>query len=99
VGPAFIKTNAPFPIWIYLNGDELAKRQLDKMGVADETLDNGFRFARHRRQEHLGRGRGITGMRARRDFITGNRPAGLMTGWGHWSGPRTAQQRRAQCHL
>src|SRR5580658_3148306 len=30
-GPAFIKTNAyaPWPIWIYLNGHEWAKRQLE----------------------------------------------------------------------
>ena len=36
-GPAFIKTNAyaPWPMWIYLNGHEWAKRQLDKAGIAD----------------------------------------------------------------
>ena len=44
-GPAFIKTNAyaPWPIWIYLNGHEWAKRQLDKAGISFEALDNGFR--------------------------------------------------------
>ena len=43
-GPAFIKTNAyaPFPAWIYLNGHEWAKRQLNKAKVAFEELDNGF---------------------------------------------------------
>lgn len=43
-GPAFWKTNgyAPFPIWIYLNGHEWAKRQLDKAGIAYAALDNGF---------------------------------------------------------
>ena len=35
-GPAFIKTNAyaPWPIWVYLNGHEWAKRQCAKGGVA-----------------------------------------------------------------
>lgn len=44
-GPAFWKMNAysPYPIWIYLNGHEWAKRQLDKAGVGYESLDNGFR--------------------------------------------------------
>ena len=44
-GPAFIKTNAyaPYPIWIYLNGHEWAKRQLEKAGIGYEALDNGFR--------------------------------------------------------
>jgi hypothetical protein len=44
-GPAFIKTNAyaPWPIWIYLNGHEWAKRQCDKAGIGYEALDNGFR--------------------------------------------------------
>jgi hypothetical protein len=43
-GPAFIKTNAyaPWPIWIYLNGHEWAKRQCDKAGIGYEALDNGF---------------------------------------------------------
>jgi len=44
-GGAFWKTNAyaPFPIWIWLNGHEWAKRQLEKAGIAYEALDNGFR--------------------------------------------------------
>ena len=43
-GPAFWKTNAyaPFPVWIYLNGHEWAKRQLAKARVAFTELDNGF---------------------------------------------------------
>jgi hypothetical protein len=43
-GGTFWKTNAyaPFPIWLWLNGHEWAKRQLDKSGVAYEALDNGF---------------------------------------------------------
>lgn len=43
-GPSFFKTNAyaPFPVWIYLNGHEWAKRQLAKRGVAFVELDNGF---------------------------------------------------------
>jgi len=44
-GPAFWKTNAyaPYPIWLWLNGHEWAKRQLEKAGIAYEALDNGFR--------------------------------------------------------
>lgn len=44
-GPAFWKTNAyaPYPIWIWLNGHEWAKRQLEKAGIGYEALDNGFR--------------------------------------------------------
>lgn len=44
-GPAFWKTNAyaPWPVWIYLNGHEWAKRQCEKRGIAYEALDNGFR--------------------------------------------------------
>jgi hypothetical protein len=44
-GGAFWKTNAyaPYPIWLYLNGHEWAKRQLEKAGIAYEALDNGFR--------------------------------------------------------
>jgi hypothetical protein len=44
-GPAFIKTcaYAPYPLWLYLNGHEWAKRQADKTGVAFVELDNGFR--------------------------------------------------------
>jgi hypothetical protein len=43
-GPAFWKTNAyaPWPIWLWLNGHEWAKRQLAKAGVAFTELDNGF---------------------------------------------------------
>ena len=44
-GGAFWKTNsyAPYPIWIYLNGHEWAKRQLEKKGIGYVALDNGFR--------------------------------------------------------
>lgn len=44
-GATFWKTNAyaPYPIWLWLNGHEWAKRQLEKAGVAYESLDNGFR--------------------------------------------------------
>lgn len=44
-GPAFIKTcaYAPFPVWVYLNGHEWAKRQAAREGIAFEALDNGFR--------------------------------------------------------
>ena len=44
-GPAFWKVNcyAPFPVWIWLNGHEWAKRQLAKAGVGYAALDNGFR--------------------------------------------------------
>ena len=43
-GPAFIKTvaYAPFPVWIYVNGNEWAKRQAAQQGVAFKPLDNGF---------------------------------------------------------
>jgi hypothetical protein len=44
-GAAFWKTNAyaPYPIWLWLNGHEWAKRQLEKAGIAYAALDNGFR--------------------------------------------------------
>ncbi len=44
-GPAFLKTNAyaPYSIWIWLNGHEWAKRQLEKAEIPYEALDNGFR--------------------------------------------------------
>jgi hypothetical protein len=44
-GPAFVKTMAyaPYPIWIYLNGHEWAKRQAERRGLSFEALDNGFR--------------------------------------------------------
>jgi hypothetical protein len=48
-GAAFWKTNAyaPYPIWLWLNAHEWAKRQLDKAGVSYESLDNGFRACRN----------------------------------------------------
>jgi hypothetical protein len=44
-GGTFWKTNAyaPFPIWLWLNGHEWAKRQLEKAGISYQALDNGFR--------------------------------------------------------
>ena len=44
-GGAFWKTNAyaPYPIWLWLNGHEWAKRQVEKAGIGYEALDNGFR--------------------------------------------------------
>jgi hypothetical protein len=44
-GAAFWKTNAyaPYPIWLWLNGHEWAKRQLAKARIGYEALDNGFR--------------------------------------------------------
>jgi hypothetical protein len=44
-GPSFIKTNAyaPYPVWVYLNGHEWAKRQAEQRGLQCEALDNGFR--------------------------------------------------------
>jgi hypothetical protein len=44
-GGAFWKTNAyaPYPIWIWLNGHEWAKRQCTKAGIGYTALDNGFR--------------------------------------------------------
>ena len=43
-GPAFIKTiaYAPWPVWVYLNGNESVKRQATKHGIAFKALDNGF---------------------------------------------------------
>ena len=43
-GPGFIKTvaYAPFPVWVYLNGNEWAKQQAAWQGVAFTALDNGF---------------------------------------------------------
>ena len=43
-GPAFIKTiaYAPFPVWIYLNGNEWAKQQAAQHGIGFKALDNGF---------------------------------------------------------
>ena len=34
---------APFPVWLYLNGHEWAKRQAEKQRIAFRPLDNGFR--------------------------------------------------------
>jgi hypothetical protein len=53
-GAGFVKTNAyaPYPVWVYLNGHEWAKRQAQKAGL-------GFRGARQR--VSLGRGRGGAG--------------------------------------
>ena len=62
-GPAFWKTNAyaPYPIWLWLNGHEWAKRQIEKAGIAYEALDNGFLScadpeALQERCDHLGSG-------------------------------------------
>jgi hypothetical protein len=43
-GPSFVKTvaYAPFSVWVYLNGNEWAKRQAAKRGVEFEAPDNGF---------------------------------------------------------
>jgi len=44
-GPSFVKTNAyaPYPVWVYLNGHEWAKRQAARQGIDYVPLDNGFR--------------------------------------------------------
>jgi hypothetical protein len=44
-GPAFWKTNAyaPYPVWLWLNGHEWAKRQCAKGRIGYAALDNGFR--------------------------------------------------------
>ncbi|MCA1678194.1 MAG: hypothetical protein LC777_04210 [Actinobacteria bacterium] len=44
-GPSFVKTNAyaPYPVWLWLNGHEWAKRQAVAAGLDYEPLDNGFR--------------------------------------------------------
>jgi len=43
-GPTFIKTvaYAPFPIWIYLNGNEWAKHHAAQQNIEFRALDNGF---------------------------------------------------------
>jgi hypothetical protein len=43
-GPAFIKTTAyaPFSVWLYLNGNEWAKRQAFQRDISFKPLDNGF---------------------------------------------------------
>ncbi len=59
-GAAFWKTNAyaPYPIWLWLNGHEWAKRQLEKARVGYEALDNGFRLQILPDQAVLQRGAG-----------------------------------------
>ena len=44
-GPSFVKTNAyaPYPVWLWLNGHEWAKRRAEQQGVEFQALDNGFR--------------------------------------------------------
>jgi len=43
-GPSFIKTvaYAPFSVWLYLNGNEWAKRQAIQRDIPFKPLDNGF---------------------------------------------------------
>ncbi|HEY2439396.1 MAG TPA: hypothetical protein VGI07_04145, partial [Solirubrobacteraceae bacterium] len=43
-GPAFLKTvaYAPWPVWVYLNGNEWAKQQAAREGIGFRALDNGF---------------------------------------------------------
>lgn len=43
-GPCFFKLcpYAPYPVWVWCNGHEWAKRQADKQGLAYEAMDNGF---------------------------------------------------------
>ncbi len=43
-GPSFVKTNAyaPYPVWVWLNGHEWAKRQAAREGIDFRALDNGF---------------------------------------------------------
>ncbi len=43
-GPSFVKTNAyaPYPVWVYLNGHEWAKRQAAQADIEFGALDNGF---------------------------------------------------------
>jgi hypothetical protein len=62
-GPAFIKlcSYAPYPLWCCANGHEWAKRQLTKVGIGFEALDNGLRAvadpaAAHRVCARLGAG-------------------------------------------
>src|SRR5215469_2911774 len=44
-GPLFLKvcSYAPWSLKLCLNGHEWARRQMEKQGIAFETLDNGFR--------------------------------------------------------
>lgn len=48
-GPGFIKvcTYFPYPIKLCLNGHEWAKKQLQREGIAFESLDNGFLSCEH----------------------------------------------------
>jgi hypothetical protein len=43
-GPCFFKfcAYAPYPVWIWANGHEWAKRQATRAGIAFTPLDNGF---------------------------------------------------------
>jgi len=43
-GPAFLKTTgyAPYSVWLYLNGNEWAKRQAIQRDIPFTALDNGF---------------------------------------------------------
>jgi hypothetical protein len=43
-GPAFLKSTAyaPYSVWLYLNGNEWAKRQAIQRGIPFTPLDNGF---------------------------------------------------------
>ena len=43
-GPAFLKTTAyaPYSVWLYLNGNEWAKRQAAQRDIPFTPLDNGF---------------------------------------------------------
>ena len=43
-GPAFLKITAyaPYSVWLYLNGNEWAKRQATQQGIEFKPLDNGF---------------------------------------------------------
>lgn len=43
-GPAFFKfcSYAPFSVWVWCNGNEWAKCQADRAGIAYSALDNGF---------------------------------------------------------
>ena len=43
-GPAFLKTTAyaPYSVWLYLNGNEWAKRQAIQRDIRFKALDNGF---------------------------------------------------------
>ncbi|HEV8649102.1 MAG TPA: hypothetical protein VG276_06750 [Actinomycetes bacterium] len=44
-GPAFVKLcpYAPYPVWVWCNGHEWAKRQLTRAGIGFTALDNGLR--------------------------------------------------------